>query len=558
MMVIGLKLSHNIFRMTHSLRLNPLTIRILDTMNDAVIMTDRNRNVVFCNKKFCELTGYDCKDILYDNTRKFYNETTIAKVQYVDTHEREQGMASRYEGIMIHKSGKEIPVLISGSPLKEGGTIAVITNLTEIKATENLYKKLVENIHEAVWMGDRKERTIYINPKFTALTGYTLEELRGMQSYTFFDKKSVEQVRHINQTDRKKGISSIYEGNLVGKKGEIIPALVNGSPLHDGGTIAIISDLRLEKKHEQREKLLTTAIQHTTDAIITFDKIGLITSWNRGAQMMFGYKQKEAQQESIQKIFSESTLESILKHSEMLYNFEVSAQHKNKSILTISITVTPLHGSFLLIARDITQHIKIEEEMALKYQKIKEAYNQVGVIRRQMDYFFELFDLAAEHADLKSISDFVVTSVVMLTKVDACVLRIYNKEKNSLDLVSSFGVSEDWQGKVSIEYKNSLAERAFTKETPLKIIDVAKEPKYQTPFLAKKMNLSSLLLIPLRHRGGLMGTISLYANATKKLEIFENEFIEKYAKLIEIVLGNSLYSGANLLCPGETPEYHRR
>ena len=126
------------------------------------------------------------------------------------------------------------------------------------------------------------------------------------------------------------------------------------------------------------------------------------------------------------------------------------------------------------------------------------------------------------------------------TTTGRCVLRLYNEKKDTLELVSSFGLASDWQGKSSIKYKNSLIEKAFNLGSPLKIIDITAEPKYQSKRLAKKNNLCSLLLIPLIFESKLVGSISIYASPEKKLEIFENEFIEKYAKLIEIVAATML------------------
>lgn len=518
--------------------------RLVENMNESVIMTDKNRKSIFANAKFCELTGYSLQEIIGDGTAKYYDPESAKHVEQIDEFERKKGIASRYEASIIKKTGEKIPVLISGAPLEGGGTIGIITDLSEMKKRESIYMRLVSNITEAVWMGDSKERTLYANPKFCELVGYALEEIKGKVSYSFWDKESAEKVQKVNLNERKKGISSRYFGNLLSRTGEKIPVMINGTPLSDGGTIGIITDLRDMKEKERREKMLSMAIQYTTDAIIIFDHEGKITSWNKGAKIMFGWKEKEMIHHSIKKLFSEKPFEEFLNQKSVLYNVEFPAKDKNGTKLTISATVTPIvdegekHPSlFLLIARDVTHHIKIEEEITLKYQKIKDAYNQFGIIRRQMDYLFELLDLSSSNTDTKMISDFVVSSIIMLTRVDACILRIYNEQKDTLELISSFGVDEDWRGKVAIRYKNSLAQKAYEKKYPLKIIDVTKEARYQSPFLAKKMHLTSLLLIPLQYKGKILGTLSMYANPDKKLEIFENEFVEKYAKLIEMVLG---------------------
>jgi len=408
--------------------------------------------------------------------------------------------------------------------------------------SEAIYTKLIDHMNEAVWVGDEEEKTIYANPKFCKLLGYKLSEIVNKESYSFWDKESAEKVKNVNETKRKRGISSSYEGNLLTKNGKKIPVLLSGTPLPDGGTIGIMTDLTELKKKEKQADILSKAVSFATDAIITIDKKGKITSWNNGAKLIFGYKEEEIIGKSVKKIFNESEVEEILKESEMLHNFEIHGTHKGKFQLLTSATFTPIMGQdgklnfYMLIARDITNQAKFEEEISLKYRKMKEAYNKFGTIRRQMDYIFELLELCKDYHDKKTVFDFIVSSIIMLARVDACVLRVYNKDRNTLDVVSSFGLANDWQGKASIKYRNSLAEKAFDQASPMKIIDITKEPKYQSKYLAKKNNLYSLLLIPLRFKSEPVGSISLYASPEKKLEIFENDFIEDYASLVEVVV----------------------
>jgi PAS domain S-box-containing protein len=100
-------------------------------------------------------------------------------------------------------------------------------SITEFKPSllppDILFRKMVENMNEAVWMGDKNERTIYANPKFCKIMEYSLEEMLGKESYEFWDSESAKTVREVNLSKRKKGISSSYEGNLLTKSGKKIP-----------------------------------------------------------------------------------------------------------------------------------------------------------------------------------------------------------------------------------------------------------------------------------------------------------------------------------------------
>ena len=527
---------------------NPDTLyrKLVENMNEAVWMGDEQERTVYANPKFCELMEMTLEEMLGKQSYEFWDEDSAKRVRQVNSTDRKRGISSSYEGTLVSKSGKRTPVLLSGTPLPGGGTIGIMTDLTALKKQESMYRKLVENMNEAVWMGDEQERTVYANPKFCELMEMTLEEMLGKQSYEFWDKESAKKVRQVNSTDRKRGISSCYEGTLVSKSGKRTPVLLSGTPLPSGGTIGMMTDLRELKKKEEKERVLSSAIMYGTDAVLSVDKKGNIQSWNKGAKMIFGYSQNEIEEKPLSTIFSTEDYEPLLSKSNIQYNIELTGKHKNAQDTVVSVTVCPIIHSeekipsaFILIARDITAQRKFEEEVMLKYQKIRDAYNKFGIIRRQMDYIFDLTLLYASTHDAKALGDFIVNSVIMLSRADACTLRLHDREKGNLGLLASFGVTGDWLGKSIVKYKDSLVEKAYEQGAPIKVIDIMKEPKYSSPHLAKKHNFCSVLIIPLTFRGELVGGLSLYVSPQKKLELFENDFIEKYALLIGIVLHSS-------------------
>jgi PAS domain S-box-containing protein len=127
-------------------------------------------------------------------------------------------------------------------------------------------------MNEAVWVGDKFERTIYVNPKFCEITEYSLGEMLGRLSYDFWTPESAKRVKMANEGDRKRGISSSYEGDLLTKSGKKIPVLLSGTPLPDGGTIGIITDLR---KIREREALVEESLINRFDLAVQGSNDGL-------------------------------------------------------------------------------------------------------------------------------------------------------------------------------------------------------------------------------------------------------------------------------------------
>lgn len=135
------------------------------------------------------------------------------------------------------------------------------------EAQLEMYRKIVEHMAESVWIGDENERTVYANPNFCKLIGYSLDEMIGRESYDFRDHESAKTVAS-NNVLRKEGEASKYEGILRSKDGTLIPVACSGTPIPWGGTVGIMTDLR-EVKSLQRAKEELDAINKMKDEFIS-------------------------------------------------------------------------------------------------------------------------------------------------------------------------------------------------------------------------------------------------------------------------------------------------
>lgn len=68
------------------------------------------------------------------------------------------------------------------------------------------YAKILDALTESIWIGDEQDKTVYINPNFCHLTGYTLEEMIGKGLDFFWHEKNKKK-----DADLHKKESSKYE-----------------------------------------------------------------------------------------------------------------------------------------------------------------------------------------------------------------------------------------------------------------------------------------------------------------------------------------------------------
>ena len=129
------------------------------------------------------------------------------------------------------------------------------------------------------------------------------------------------------------------------------------------------------REAEQARAHLAAIVTHSDDAIISKDLNGLITSWNRGAERLFGYTEQEAIGRSItmlippDRVDEEPEILVRIKRGESVEHFETVRRRKDGTLLDISLTVSPIkddEGRIIgasKVARDMTARKRQEEEL---------------------------------------------------------------------------------------------------------------------------------------------------------------------------------------------------
>ncbi|MEM9007675.1 MAG: PAS domain S-box protein [Cyanobacteria bacterium P01_F01_bin.86] len=136
---------------------------------------------------------------------------------------------------------------------------------------------------------------------------------------------------------------------------------------------AVMRDMRDIKRAEVDSRLLASVVESSEDAIITKNLDSIITSWNQAAVDLFGYTAAEAIGQPITLIFpeerlqEESTIIARIKNKQKIEHFETVRLHKDRTLIDISVTISPLldsHGNVVgasKIVRDISDRKAYEQ-----------------------------------------------------------------------------------------------------------------------------------------------------------------------------------------------------
>ncbi len=127
------------------------------------------------------------------------------------------------------------------------------------------------------------------------------------------------------------------------------------------------------RESEQQLRWLASIIDSSDDAIVSKNLDGIITSWNSGAERVFGYSASEAIGQPITLVIpqdrqsEEREILTRIRRGERIDHFEAVRQRKNGSLIVVSLTVSPVkdaNGKIVgasKIARDITEQKKNQE-----------------------------------------------------------------------------------------------------------------------------------------------------------------------------------------------------
>ena len=151
------------------------------------------------------------------------------------------------------------------------------------------------------------------------------------------------------------------------------------------GAVNMLVDITEQKVAEETQARLAAIVEQSDDAIVSKSLDGVIQTWNRGAERMFGYCAEEAVGRHITLIIpeerraEEDMVLAKVRSGETVDHFETVRRAKDGRLIEISLTVSPIRdaqGGVIgasKIARDITERKRLDAELYALVGKLREA-----------------------------------------------------------------------------------------------------------------------------------------------------------------------------------------
>lgn len=139
-------------------------------------------------------------------------------------------------------------------------------------------------------------------------------------------------------------------------------------------------DITERKAAEESKYRLAAIVEHSEDAIVSKNLEGVITSWNQGAEQLFGYTASEAIGQNIIMIIpthlrsEEKDIIRKIKQGERTGHFETVRRRKDGSLVEVSINISPIKNDQgqIIGASKIARNISAEKEIQKRIQESEE------------------------------------------------------------------------------------------------------------------------------------------------------------------------------------------
>lgn len=263
-----------------------------------------------------------------------------------------------------------------------------------LSESEEKFKEVFNQVNDIITLIELKEdggagNYIEVNDVAIKILGYSFDEFLQMKPSDI--GKKGEYTRDKVNTLLNKGRVT-FERTYITKDGLEIPVEINSHVFTFKGkkvALSVARDISERKKAEEINKRLAAIVESSDDAIIFKDLNGIIKSWNRGAEKIYGYSADEIIGKSISLLISSDSdeLSVILKNIKKgkgIEHYETTRIKKNGEKIYISLTISPvrdINGNLIgasSIGYDMTERKKAEEafkEMSYRNQLI---LNSVG------------------------------------------------------------------------------------------------------------------------------------------------------------------------------------
>jgi len=369
--------------------------------------------ILHANRTELELLGYRRDEYIGHHIAEFHADPAVI-TDILSLLARGETLHD-YEARMRAKDGSLKHVLITSNVRRAANgqflhTRCFTRDISALKRvdadrrlTEARFEILARVAPVGLFRTDASGDCVYVSERWSEITGLTAEQARGRGWAATLHPDDRARVVDDWYRATKAGAEFVAEYRFLRPTGEVrwvsgqaLPEVCDGVVLGYVGSIADVTERKQGHFLEERARL-AAIIDTSDDAIVSKSLEGVIRSWNRGAERIFGWTAEEVIGRHITLIIpgerraEEDDVLARIRRGELVDHFETIRVTKDGRPVNISLTVSPIKdpsGRIIgasKIARDVTERRRLEDEREELLARERQAREEAEAANRTKD-----------------------------------------------------------------------------------------------------------------------------------------------------------------------------
>ncbi len=419
----------------------------------SVFLETLDGRIVDCNKEASKMSGYSktelrkmtAADLVPSDVAKSFPKLIEAELKKGGFHRRTYNR---------RKNGSLYPVDVIGKIITIKGrkyVIVIVADLTvqvaveeAARESEERFKLIFDLAPDAYYLTDLKGKFVEGNRAAEELIGHNKFDLLGKDwaSVGLLKKADIPRALNLLRKNLAGKSTGPDEFALTRKDGREIVVEISTHPVRIKSEYLILGiarDVTERKKMEEelrlREAKLFNTVNNTPNVvIISYDDAGRILSWNTAAELIYGWRSRQACGKTADKIFLDKEgfstflkqVNEIKETNKPLAPFEIIAYDKNLNVHIMLTTVFAIQVAggveFVSISVDITERKRAEDELKRRnielektQSNLKKSFEDVKNGKKMLEVLAK--DLAKFKLAVEGASDHIV-----ITDIDANII----------------------------------------------------------------------------------------------------------------------------------------
>jgi PAS domain S-box-containing protein len=412
------------------------TRMLFDTALDAVVSMDESGRITSWNAQAEAIFGWKREEAI---GRKLAD--TIVPAAFREAHQRglarflttgeTKVLGSRIEITALARDGREFPVELAIVPIEHEGRYEFSAFLRDISArkdaeerlreAEERYRILVEQLPMITYVdvpGETPEELWlpqYVSPQLESMLGWSPEEWMSDPNFYFDRIVHPDDQAYVNEA-HEVAFSNLtghtIEHRLMHRDGSVrwfadhmvIARDDDGRPFGSQGYLLDITERKeAEDRLREAETRYAAIVESSDDAIFGLSLDGVVTSWNAGAERLYGYSAEEMVGKDAAVVIppelrdrERQAIKGMLRSGRNVRLLETERLRKDGSLVPVSVSISPMRdaeGTWLGaagIARDITEQKAAKAELERLLERERAQVAELRTLDTMKDEFIAL------------------------------------------------------------------------------------------------------------------------------------------------------------------------